>query len=441
MLSRLPLSHAPILTLLVALALAIASPGVAITVDDFAVPLPSPGNIQTDASGEASASQSALPGVLGGDRDTRVVAEDPGAPTDASMGANSNPPPITDVVNTVIGTGGGLLEVSYPGLSSYDLTLGGSGTGPSSAIVVRSTLMVTGAALRVTVRDISGLTSSADLGTVDFPGPGDHSYLYFVDPTTFAAAGLQLDKIDEVKVQLIAADGRDSALSDISLIPITPKTTDWSKTFAFQAAGGLENPAFLVGFNPQPEPPGDPDITVDMSDPKQPKLVLTGHPPDPIINLSLAPYGGLMSRRSTVVNGNQFEVGLTNGAIHRVVFDVTSSAGLQIDPGSIVGFNPQPEPPSPGSIVGFNPQPEPPSPGAAMGFEFAMPGGGGGAFAPAADTDTITLAFQVIDEGGDPIDLFYAGGVGVPFLSDWARLAFALSLIAAVSLASWREIT
>jgi sugar lactone lactonase YvrE len=71
--------------------------------------------------------------------------------------------------------------------------------------------------------------------------------------------------------------------------------------------------------------------------------------------------------------------------------------------GSLVGFNPQPEPPSPGSIVGFNPQPEPPVAGGALGYEFEM--GTGVAATSSAGAETITLSFQLLDEFSTPIAL------------------------------------
>jgi hypothetical protein len=305
-------------------------------------------------------------------------------------------------------------------------------------IAVRSTLMVADAMLRLTLTDVSGVSASTSLSTVDFAGTGDHSYLFPVDATTFAAPGLELDKVDRLRVELSAGTGQDAELSDVSLLAVSPKTTSWDQAFALQVTGGLEIPAFLVGFNPQPEPPHTPDITLDTTDPKQPRIVITGYPPDPILEFRFAPYGGVSSLRSTVVDGNHFEFGFDDGGtVYRVEVDVSSSSGLVIDPAGFVGFNPQPEPPNPASIVGFNPQPEPPLPGHAVGFEFPMKSLG--AAASAAGPDTITLTMQILDDADNPVELAYVGSVDVPGLNRWGLVWLALALVGVVLLIPLRR--
>ena len=90
------------------------APALAVTIDDFAVHFPGTGTYVTDASGSGGGVQSPI-AVLGGTRDTRVLAYDPANPTGATTLANPNPPPITDVVHLVTGspTGGELL-LHYP---------------------------------------------------------------------------------------------------------------------------------------------------------------------------------------------------------------------------------------------------------------------------------------------------------------------------------------
>jgi hypothetical protein len=401
----------------------------AVTIDDFTNPFPLPGTVQTDATGFGSVSQSGLASVLGTDRDTEVRATVPASPTDAQIIANTDPPPFTDVVALVMGGGGGSLKLSYPGLTSYDMTLGGGSSVPSSMIVVRSTLMVSAASLGVTLSDTFGTAATASLSTVDYSGTGDHAYLFPVDPATFTTAGLDLSDIDELAVELASSFGQDFEISDISVVPISPKTTNWGETFAFQPASGLTNPAVLVGFGLVPPEPCITDVTVDISDPMQPKIVIPCVPPTPVLEFRMAPYGGLVSLRSTVVDGNHFEFGITNGVFHKVVVDVSSSSGHVINPGSLVGFNPQPEPPNPGDIVGFNPQPEPPEPGASVGFQFNMEAPGGAFAGSAAADETITLAFQILDGSSAPIEFDQVAGASVPLSSNEGLFLLCLALM------------
>jgi hypothetical protein len=162
----------------------------------------------------------------------------------------------------------------------------------------------------------------------------------------------------------------------------------------------------------------------------QPKIVIPCHPPDPILELRMAPYGGLVSLRSTVVDGNHFEFGITNGVFHKVVVDVSSSSGHVIDPGSLVGFNPQPEPPAVDlGILGFNPQPGPPAMGAALGFQFDMQAPGGAFAGSAAADETITLAFQILDGSSFPIDLVQVSVANVPLSSKEGLVLICLALL------------
>ncbi len=67
----------------------------------------------------------------------------------------------------------------------------------------------------------------------------------------------------------------------------------------------------------------------------------------------------------------------------KVAFDITSSSGGVPQPGSWVGFNPQPEPPALAALGG----------GTAFGFMFDM-----------TSLSSVTLALRVIEvSSGDPI--------------------------------------
>jgi hypothetical protein len=45
---------------------------------------------------------------------------------------------------------------------------------------------------------------------------------------------------------------------------------DGSAGFEFLTSEGPTNPGVLVGFNPQPDPPGVPTVTADLGDPTSP---------------------------------------------------------------------------------------------------------------------------------------------------------------------------
>ena len=132
-----------------------------------------------------------------------------------------------------------------------------------------------------------------------------------------------------------------------------------------QIAGtnGIIDPEILVGFNPQPDPPGsDPSSIADLLlvNPTTAQLTLTGqsNSPNPqafqfFFALNLAgvelvvndPVPPTSNFRSLMFGVDALVPGA--GPMH--IFDVdlgftTTSSGL-VDFASLVGFNPQPEPP------------------------------------------------------------------------------------------------
>jgi hypothetical protein len=132
---------------------------------------------------------------------------------------------------------------------------------------------------------------------------------------------------------------------------------NWDHAFALQSSGGIVNPAVLVGFNPQPEPPAS--VTELSFD----------YPPDPVLLLrdQRNPPGGMQMFDVFLALGvPAVQFMFTDPALPRtggstvhtratslggdvafdVFFDISSSSGGMIDPGSLVGFNPQPEPPA-----------------------------------------------------------------------------------------------
>jgi hypothetical protein len=147
----------------------------------------------------------------------------------------------------------------------------------------------------------------------------------------------------------------------------------------FRTEAGYMNPGVLVGFNPQPDPPGiqfdgkyavssvkfDRELDVGV-------VIGVGDPVYDVATIEVVDERG----GATLVWGKGAEdkffppgpcfdlrVTFEKGAEMTLHIDIDTSEGGYVDPGSLVGFNPQPEPPGdrdPGEAVGFNPQPDPP---------------------------------------------------------------------------------
>lgn len=148
---------------------------------------------------------------------------------------------------------------------------------------------------------------------------------------------------------------------------------DWSGSFTLNGSGsGVVNPIVMVGFNPQPEPPGVFDtelVSLDLANPMMPTISVP--------TLGIQRFGILFS--TFIVDDNNIPVplqinasgvpdinghfgfnvmGLAGGSFFDVFFDISMDSGGVFDPASWVGFNPQPEPP------GF------PIGSASIGFDF-----------------------------------------------------------------------
>ncbi len=62
---------------------------------------------------------------------------------------------------------------------------------------------------------------------------------------------------------------------------------DGSAGFEFLTSGGITNPGVLVGFNPQPDPPGVPTATADLRDPTSPVFDQTSQATTYLVTVSL----------------------------------------------------------------------------------------------------------------------------------------------------------
>ena len=117
---------------------------------------------------------------------------------------------------------------------------------------------------------------------------------------------------------------------------------DGFKGFALVSSGGLINPGVLVGFNPQPDPPGIPLTTLNLEDPFRPVL-FNGALGDFGLEFTLTGLGAftLPTPDAPNADGDTGIEFITGG--HTI--DVTFHIGPGPVDGSWVGFNPQPDPP------------------------------------------------------------------------------------------------
>lgn len=150
------------------------------------------------------------------------------------------------------------------------------------------------------------------------------------------------------------------ALTELSLAPsATAASVDWSEAFALQARGAGLDPAMLVGFDPQPEPPITARAVLDLADRTAPTLVLRdqSNPPGelqlfdfffafdvPGQAITMVPCflpSDLDPRLELEVRSDT----ATGPLLFTLLAEFSTSSGGLVDPASVVGFDPQPEPP------------------------------------------------------------------------------------------------
>jgi hypothetical protein len=134
---------------------------------------------------------------------------------------------------------------------------------------------------------------------------------------------------------------------------------DWSDAFALQSRGAGLDPAVLVGFDPQPEPPAGARTVLDLSDRTAPLLVLRdqSNPPGalqlfdfffafdvPGQAITIVPCV-LPSDASPRLELDVRSDSVTGPLLFQIFADFSTSSGGLVDPGSVVGFDPQPDPP------------------------------------------------------------------------------------------------
>jgi hypothetical protein len=136
------------------------------------------------------------------------------------------------------------------------------------------------------------------------------------------------------------------AAPSIEALPV-----DWGEAFQLEASNGIVDPAVLVGFNPQPDPPGT-SARLDLRDPTAPLLVIAGQANPQLFHFYLAMSCDgsvkcaltLPALPTTDFDQYAFTASSAAGELTVLLEFATSSLGI-IDGTSVVGFNPQPDPP------------------------------------------------------------------------------------------------
>ena len=189
-----------------------------------------------------------------------------------------------------------------------------------------------------------------------------------------------------------------------------PPTVEWGGTLPVESSGFL-NPALLVGFNPQPEPPA-----YGLDGFSNPEITVGGHPPDPGLWMHVASFGDVTFDGTFSITGNTIRVEMIDptGPYGALLATLTSSGGESIDPVSAVGFDPQPEPPANPTAFGFSQQPPSfQSDGFSIGFQ--LTGTTGRSFS----TNTHTWTLELVDATGASLPLAPTGGSPSPARFLW----------------------
>lgn len=186
---------------------------------------------------------------------------------------------------------------------------------------------------------------------------------------------------------------------------------DWSSFQAIQGHGLTVHPALIVEVQP-----GDLVCPV-FPDPQTVSFEVETSLVDAEIQIDLATYGPPVFPPDPILVASEslLVVGMEDvGILYSIAIQLSSDTGALLDPGSIVGFNPQPEPPA-SPDVAFSPPP----PGPAQAFSlFARIAGGSG------PPPVLTLSFQVL-EAGSALPLTYLSqstGIDGPLVTRGTRL-------------------
>jgi hypothetical protein len=125
---------------------------------------------------------------------------------------------------------------------------------------------------------------------------------------------------------------------------------DGSAGFEFRTSGGITNPAVLVGFNPQPDPPGLPETTADLRDPTSPVFGQTTGATAYLVTVSLLLPGtpGLLLPAVNPPDRDGRVQVTCDGSVAQACDGSVFQISLAFPAGGVTSwssFNPQPDPP------------------------------------------------------------------------------------------------
>ncbi|MGH0029937.1 MAG: hypothetical protein ACQGVC_09110 [Myxococcota bacterium] len=229
------------------------------------------------------------------------------------------------------------------------------------------------------------------------------------------------DGIESIRIQMPGSGGVE--VDHVQYGDLATLAATWDDGQAVQASGGGLDPALLVGL----EPLGGFDAVVSHPDAQTVVLTYSGLDPNEALQINVASYGLPFYPPDPIkVVGDQIQVVfMDGGSMATLTIDISSSSGGFIDPLSVVGFNPQPEPPA-ASLYAFSSPPTGDS--EALAIQAPLGGGSG----PAGSTQ-ISLRLQVLDGGMTPLPASRVHAVAVVPLAGPLALGLLVTGLAAAA--------
>ncbi|HEY5207761.1 MAG TPA: PEP-CTERM sorting domain-containing protein [Roseiarcus sp.] len=126
---------------------------------------------------------------------------------------------------------------------------------------------------------------------------------------------------------------------------------DGSAGFEFRTSGGITNPGVLVGFNPQPDPPGVPVLpTADLRDPSSPIFDQDAQATTYLVTVSLLLSGtpSLLLPADVILGTDTVARVTCDGSVAQACDGSVFQISLAFPAGGVTSwssFNPQPDPP------------------------------------------------------------------------------------------------
>jgi hypothetical protein len=125
---------------------------------------------------------------------------------------------------------------------------------------------------------------------------------------------------------------------------------DGSAGFEFLTSGGITNPGVLVGFNPQPDPPGVPTATGDLRDPSSPIFDQDARATTYLVTVSLLLPGtpSLLLPADVILGSDGVARVTCDGSVAKACDGSVFQISLAFPADGVTSwssFNPQPDPP------------------------------------------------------------------------------------------------